>query len=71
MSQVIRSTLKGKALLIALDTGLVKREAFGKYNIAPFLRFWERFSRLIPDSDDEIHDFIQMLGSEGDKASED
>lgn len=38
-----RATLKGVVLIMAIDTGLVKKDWRGTYNISPFLRFWDAF----------------------------
>ncbi len=42
------ATLKGQALLIAIDAGMVpEAKTADGYNIAPFLRFWDGFSSLL------------------------
>lgn len=33
--------LKDLATIIAMDTGLVKKDVFGKYNTRKFFEFWE------------------------------
>ena len=41
-------TLKGDALICAVEAGLVQEaKTADGYNIAPFLRFWEAFSPLL------------------------
>lgn len=41
-------TLKGAAVLAAIDTGLVSESSDGEgWDIAPFLRFWEKFEPLL------------------------
>lgn len=49
------ATLKGKALICAIDAGLVPEASDGEgYNIAPFLRFWEMFEPLLKTAAYEI-----------------
>jgi hypothetical protein len=42
-------SLKGEALLCAVEAGLVQETADGNgYSIAPFLKFWDEFSLMLP-----------------------
>ena len=42
------ASLKGVALIMAIDAGLVpKAKRADGWNIAPFLRFWDGFSPLL------------------------
>lgn len=37
--------MKGQALLLAIDTGLIQiNKTTRTYNIAPFMKFWDMFS---------------------------
>lgn len=48
------ATLKGKALICAIDAGLIPEASEGEgYNIAPFLRFWEMLEPLLKTAADE------------------
>lgn len=42
-------TLRGHALLIAIDTGLVKENESGNYEIGAFLEFYDRFLQLVDE----------------------
>ncbi len=51
------ATLKGQALLIAIDAGMVpEAKTADGYNIAPFLRFWDGFSSLLEQALNEPND---------------
>ncbi len=51
------ATLKGQALLIAIDAGMVpKAKTADGYNIAPFLRFGGRFALLLGQALDKPDD---------------
>lgn len=39
-------TRRGRALLIAIETGLVKANESGNYEVGAFLEFYDRFLRL-------------------------
>lgn len=61
-----RISLKGEALLCAVDAGLVQESANGSgYNIGPFLKFWEEFSLLLPnkikEQPDDTQDVVEMV----------
>ncbi len=60
------ASLKGMALLIAIDTGLIKRNIFGKTDITPFMHFWEDFSFLLEECLDKGDDFVEPFKDEGD-----
>lgn len=52
--QVAYKKLKGQALVMAIDAGLVRKaQTADGYDIAPFLRFWDLFSPLIDEMLDE------------------
>lgn len=62
----IRISLKGKALICAIDSGLVQETGNGSgYNIGPFLKFWDEFSLLLPkeieENPDEAKKIIEMI----------
>ena len=43
-SETAAATLKGQAMLAAIDAGMVPRaKTADGYNIKPFLVFWEKF----------------------------
>lgn len=42
-------TRKGHALLIAIETGLVKENESGNYEIGAFLEFYDRFLQLVDE----------------------
>ena len=51
---LVAATLKGKALICAIDAGLILEASEGEgYNIAPFLRFWEMLEPLLKTAADE------------------
>lgn len=62
----MRISLKGDALLCAVEAGLIPETADGGgYNIGPFLRFWDAFSLLLPkevkEQPEDIQKVIQMI----------
>ena len=60
--QLVAATLKGKALICAIDAGLVPEASEGEdYNIAPFLRFWEMFEPLLKTAAYETDNSRKML----------
>lgn len=59
---LVAATLKGKALICAIDAGLVPEASDGEgYNIAPFLRFWEMFEPLLKTAAYETDNSRKML----------
>lgn len=42
-------TRRGRALLIAIETGLVKENESGNYEIGAFLEFYDRFLQLVDE----------------------
>lgn len=64
------TTLKGKALIAAVDAGLVKHEKKG-YNVAPFMKFWESFSPDVEKLLEEHYDHWQSLQQEGENGTDD
>lgn len=42
-------TLRGRALLIAIDTGLVKENERDNYEIGAFIEFYDRFMQLVDE----------------------
>lgn len=59
-------SLKGKALLLAIDSGVVKRGALGKTDISAFMRFWDRLLSLLKEAGYEIDDTADVLSKESD-----
>lgn len=62
----IKISLKGKALLCAVETGIVEESADKSgYNIGPFLKFWEEFSLFLPkevkEQPDDAKEVINMV----------
>lgn len=55
------SSLKGTALLIAIDTKLVRKDIFGRSDIGPFLQFWEIFSPMLENAANNSQDFSDVL----------
>lgn len=53
------TTLKGMALLAAIDAGMIRKEKKG-YNVAPFLKFWEIFQ---PEMKNAVEDTYQVWQS--------
>lgn len=69
-------SLKGLALLDAIEAGLVREKADGSgYDISAFLRFWDAFSgwipkdALIPERPDEIQKLTEMLNQQGNESA--
>lgn len=59
---VVGISLKGEALLCAVEAGLVQETADGNgYNIGPFLKFWEAFSLMLPNESKEQPEDIQKI----------
>ena len=59
------ATLKGQAMLAAIDAGMVpKAKTADGYNIKPFLDFWDRFLPMLEKAAKETHDFSEMLHCE-------
>ena len=53
--------LKGKALILAVDAGLVQPQGEG-YNITPFLKFWDRFEPLLKEERQQrLEKTLEML----------
>ncbi len=72
---VMQITLKGTALLHAIDAGLVQETADGRgYNIGPFLKFWENFSRLLPaelkEGPDDLPNILEMIQKQGNQGAD-
>lgn len=42
-------TRRGRALLIAIETGLVKENESGNYEVGAFLEFYDRFLQLVEE----------------------
>lgn len=61
---------KGKALLFAVDSGLIKKSRFGKMDIAPFLRFWDKLEPILEEAGYKPDDCADMLKEEGDGGAE-
>lgn len=60
------TTLKGKALIAAIEAGLVPKAESGEgYNIAGFLRFWEAFSGPLKEALDKEAYVVEMLDKQG------
>lgn len=62
----MKISLKGEALLCAVESGLVQETADGTgYNIGPFLRFWSAFSLMLPkeirEQPEDIQKIIKMI----------
>lgn len=55
-------TLKGLAMLAAIDSGLVPEDpSVDGYNIAPFLRFWELFSPSLEKTLEDAKNVPEVL----------
>lgn len=54
-------SLKGKALLLAIDSGVVKRGVLGKTDISAFMRFWDGLLSLLKEAGYEIDDTADVL----------
>lgn len=65
-----RASTKGQALLLAIESGLVKKDLFGRCDIAPFLRFWDMFSSMIEEPQNESVNISNMFKNECDKTSD-
>ena len=67
-------SLKGLALLEAGEAGLIQK-CDGGYDIGPFLRFWDAFSKYLPlkgkERPNEMGDLLEMLNHEGEGAASD
>lgn len=62
------STLKSKALVAAIETGLVpKAKTADGYDIAPFLRFWDAFSGPLKEAMEKQAYFVEVLDEKGDE----
>ena len=61
-------SLKGLAMAEAVDAGLIQK-GNGGYDIGPFLRFWDAFSKYLPhkgkERPNEMRDLLEMLNHEG------
>ena len=65
VSTKVTPTLKGRALLMAIDAGLVpEAQTADGYNIAPFMRFWNAFSPLLEQALDKPEDVPEVLHKE-------
>lgn len=69
--EVCKITLKGEALLLAIDSGLIRKNVFGGYNITPFERFWNNFLPVLKNAPNEGEDNSDMLCNHSDKPAED
>lgn len=67
---VCKITLKGKALVLAVDSGLIKKNILGRCDITPFLRFWDGFLPLLKETLDEGEDINYMLCNHGDDSAQ-
>lgn len=67
----MRLSLKGMALLCAIDAGMIREASDGSYDDEPFLRFWDEFSRFIKADrggyPDEIRNVAKLLQKEKEK----
>jgi len=59
-------SLKGEAMLCAIEAGLVQETADGTgYDIGPFLRFWDAFSMMLPkevkEQPEDIQNIVKMI----------
>lgn len=66
-----RISLKGIALLCAVDAGMIREASDGGYDDEPFLRFWDEFSKFIPADrsgyPNELQDVLELLQEEKDE----
>lgn len=66
-----KATIKGIALLMAIDSGLIRKTWKG-YDIGPFLRFWDDFREFLefvkeehPDNFENLLDVIKKESDYG------
>ncbi len=69
-------SIKGLALLDAIETGLVRETPDGNgYDIGPFLNFWNRMLPLFPDSfkerPGEIEQIMEVLKKQRNQGTDD
>lgn len=61
-------SLKGLALLCAIDAGMILPDSDGNYDDGPFSRFWDEFSKFIRADrsgyPNEMQDAIEFLQEE-------
>lgn len=72
----MKISLKGEALLCAIEAGLVQATTDGGgYDVGPFLKFWDAFSLLLPkcveDHPDEIQNVVKMVKEYRNQCAED
>lgn len=63
-------TLKGEALVLAIDSGLVKESRFGKTDISAFLRFWDAFEPELKNAFEEFKNTGEMFNQERDSPAD-
>ncbi len=56
------ASLKGGALIIAEESGLLHRDWRGRIDITGFLIFWDTFSMMLGDFLEKGYDLCEMLG---------
>ena len=59
-------SLKGKAFLLAIDSGIVKRGPLGKTDISAFMSFWDGLLLIFKEAGYEINDTSHVLNKERD-----
>lgn len=59
-------SLKGSALLLAEDAGLIKKDWRGRWDITSFMVFWDTLSMMLGDFLDKGYDLRKMLGCKSD-----
>lgn len=61
----VRASLKGSALLAAIDSGLIPEDKKSRdYNIAPFLRFWDAFLPILQKEFENPDNFGKVLNEQ-------
>ncbi len=60
------ASLKGGALIIAEESGLLRKDWRGRIDITGFLVFWDTFSMMLGDFLDKGYDLREMLGCKSD-----
>ncbi len=72
MKTITEANLKGKAMLKAIEAGMIPKASNGKdYNIAHFMEFWELFEPIINDYVEKSNNIAVMIYQESKEGTTD
>lgn len=69
--KAVKITLKGCALMAAVESGLIRRKLSGGIPIRKFERFWALFSPWLSTDAGQGDDLYQMVEAPADSAADD